>query len=261
MSARIRNWLPPGAATGPRVRNALAEGVDAWADKWFAGARLSLAAIEPRSAGAPRIGGGWLLQSETVAVPADPPEAIRLAGLALGAHPENLVLSEPDRDILGRLAKTILADLAVTLSTALGVINTAGAGTRAVPDPLDGDAGIMVRIIDASGRPLTQAAVPLAALVPFIRAGIPARPGSALAPVGRAVERTSTRVEVRLGESRLSLGDLAGLAAGDVLVLDRTIEAGARISLAAGNKTIARATLDVRGTTTLLTLAPEPRDR
>ena len=261
MSARIRDWLPPGAATGPRVRDALEGAIDAWGGKWFAGTHLSLSAIEPRSAGAPRIGSGWLLHGDTIAVPADPPEAIRLAGLALGGDPENLVLSEPDRDILGRLAKAILADLAILLAGALGRDVADGEKAEAIVDPLEGDVGIMVHVVDLTGRPLIQAAVPLAALVPFIRAGIAVRPGPALSRVERAVERTSTRIDVRLGETRLSLGDLTGLSAGDVLVLDRTLQAGARLSLAAGDRPLARATLDAQGATTLLTLAPENRDR
>jgi flagellar motor switch/type III secretory pathway protein FliN len=261
MTARVSDWLPPGPATGPRVRDALEGGVAAWAGKWFADARLSVSAIEPRSEGAPGVANGWLLLGDTVAVPADSPEAIRLAGMALGADPENLVLSEPDRDILGRLATAILADLGTLLATALGrKVHAEDMGT-ATADPLGGDAGIVIHILDARARALTRAVVPLAALVPFVRAGIPARPGPALSSVVRAVERTSARIEVRLGETRLSLADLTGLAAGDVLVLDRTVQAGARVSLAAGDRTIASAAVGAHGATTLLTLAPENRDR
>jgi hypothetical protein len=54
---------------------------------------------------------------------------------------------------------------------------------------------------------------------------------------------------------------LAGLAAGDVLVLDRTIETGATISVSAGERTpFASADLEPDDGTFRLILNHEPRD-
>lgn len=255
----VRDWLPIEAATGPRVRNALEEAVDAWSGKWFAGARAEIAAVEARAAGAPQVAGGWLLHGDAVAVPADGLDTIRVAGLALGADAENLVLSEPDRDIIGRLAATIADDLAARLCVALGREQPAPGAAVPRDDPLDGDAGIALRISDTQGRPLTQASVRLAALVPFLKAGIKTGKNTpSLARITRAIEKTATRIDVRLGETRLTLGELSGLARGDVLVLDRPIDDGATLAL--DGRLFASAGLEWLGDTTRLILSHEPRD-
>jgi hypothetical protein len=261
MSGRLREWLPLNAATGPRVRDALEGAVDTWSRTWFAGARGLLTSVAPHPSGAPEAAGGWLLYDDIVAVPADGPDAIRLAGLALGVAPESLVLSEPDRDIIGRLAATILADLAAALAASLERPPSGGAAPTPTADPLEGDAGIVLRVADASGRTLAQAALPLAALVPFLKARIPARPAPDLPHLDGPVGRTLTRLDIRLGDTRLSLGDLTGLAAGDVLVLDREIEAGARVALgSAHGQPFARGAFETDRGTTRLTLAHEIRD-
>lgn len=261
MSGRLREWLPLSAATGPRVREALEGAVDAWSKTWFAGARGLLTSVAPHPAGAPGAAGGWLLYADTAAVPADGPDAVRVAGLAVGAAPENLILSEPDRDIIGRLATTILADLAARLAASLGRPSTDGTAPIPIADPLEGDAGIVLRVADAGGRTLAQAALPLAALVPFLKARIPVRAAPDLARIDGSIGRTVTRLDIRLGDTRLSLGDLSGLAAGDVLVLDREIEAGARVALgSAHSQPFARGALETDRGTTRLTLAHESRD-
>jgi flagellar motor switch/type III secretory pathway protein FliN len=184
---------------------------------------------------------------------------MRLTGLALGAEPENLVLSEPDRDILGRLAAAIAADLATGLCAALDREPPGPDEAVARDDPLEGDVGILISIADWRGRPLTRASIPLGALVPFVKAGVKAeRNQRPLAPMTRAIERTSARIDVRLGETSLSLGELAGLAAGDVLILDRPIDDGAALLLDA--RPFARADLEPHDHATRLVLSHEPRD-
>lgn len=261
MTGRIRSWLPLDAALGPRVRDPLERAVDDWSGRWFAGARASLASLEPRTAGAPRLAGGWLLHRDAVGVPVEGPDAIRLAGLALGADSEGLVLSEADRDIMGRLAADILADLAATLAGVLGLTAGIDPSPVACVDPLDGEAGIILRILDAQGRPLAQAALSLGIVVPFLKAAIKAGPAPALARIDGALGPTRTRLDIRLGETRLSLGELAGLGSGDVLVLDRTIEAGAAVAIATGrSQAFARATLEQEDGGTRLVFANEKRE-
>lgn len=258
MTGRVRDWLPLLAATGPRVRDALERAVDDWSGRWFASARLSRNTVEPRSAGAPRLTSGWLLYDDAVALPAERPDALRLAGAALGADPEGVVLSEADRDILGHLATEILADLAATLARSLGLAESNGAPPVPSMDPLEGGPGIVLQVFDANGRALVQAALSLGLLVPFLKAKIPARSAPALARIDGALGRTSTRLHIRLGDTRLSLGELADLSAGDVVILDRTIEAGAQVAIGAGRGgAFASATLEPEDGGTRLIFANE----
>lgn len=259
MSKRIRSWLPPGAAMGPRVRHALEETVAAWSETWFAGTRAGVQSVEPRTAGAVNISGGWFLFHGAVALPADGSEAIRLAALALGVETEGIVLSEADRDILGRLAATMLADLASALTNSLGL----PLGDEAAPlhcvDPLDSGSGLSLVIADTRHRFLCQVAIPSPSVVPMLKAGIARRPAPALARFEGPLGRSRARLDISLGEAKLSLGELAGLAVGDVLVLDRKIAAGATVAVRAGRRDgFARASFDSDGGRDRLVLAAEP---
>lgn len=259
MMGRVRDWLPPGAAMAPRLRAGLEGVVDAWSRTWFAGAHASLRVMEPQAADPARNEGGRRLYHGSVALKADGPEAIRLAGLALGADLAGVILSEPDRDIVDRLAASILGDLAAALAAAVGLPVEVDAEPVPCPDTFRRDPGVRLSIADAQGHALCQAVLPTPALVPFLKAGIAARPAPPLGRLAGAVGRTGARLDIRLGEARLGLGELAGLAVGDVLVLDRKIDAGALLYVAPGRRgAFARAALDAGGDATRLLLAAEP---
>jgi flagellar motor switch/type III secretory pathway protein FliN len=222
MSGKVRDWLPAGAATGRHARAHLEEKVASWSERWFAGASASLSSLAPCPAGGATA----------------PPETLRIAGLALGADPRRLVLSEPDRDILEGLAAAIAADLAASLGAP-------APGEGPEPSPAEeAEPAILAGASDGEGRDLLQLAVPAAALVPAIKARIPARTAQPLGDIERASGKTVTRIELRLGAASLSLAELAGLGEGDVLLLDRRVEDGVEVAAAPAASAFARGALE-----------------
>ncbi|HEV2818518.1 MAG TPA: FliM/FliN family flagellar motor switch protein [Allosphingosinicella sp.] len=259
MSGVARDWLPVAALDAPAVRRALGDAVESWSDRWFPGARLTAAGFAARTRGGALPALAWRQYGTAAALAGD---TLRLAGLALGTRPEGLVLSEVDRDIIGRFATRILADLACALDRAIGRDPPADEPETPAGDPLP-DGGLAFAVADGAGAPVLHGAVPLAALVPFRKSLLgpghrPRRP--ALARLGRAVGVTPVRLEARLGAAAVALGELAALAPGDVLILDRAIGEGASLALPGSGRCLARAAIAERGAGISLTLSSPSGD-
>jgi len=254
MSGEARDWLPAAALDAPAVRRALDHALSSWSERWLPAGRLAAAGFAAHRSGTPPPASGWNRYGTATLLAAD---EFRLAGLALGTRPEGLVLSEVDRDILGRFTARIAADLASALDRAIGRNPPAEADAEPVAgDPLP-DGGLLFAIADAAGAPVLHGAMPLAALVPFRKSllGGGRRPRPALARLGRAAGATPVRVEARLGAAVLALGELAALGPGDVLILDRPIDQGAALALARSGRPFARAAIAERGAEVSLTLS------
>lgn len=259
MNGEVRDWLPAGALDAPAVRRALGEAVLSWSDRWFPGARLVASGFEARRPGAPLPASGWQSYGTQTALAADP---LRLAGLALGTRPEGLVLSEVDRDILGRFTTRIAADLACALDRTIGRDPPEAVDAEPTTDNPLPQGGLLFAVADGAGAPVLHGAIPLAALVPFRKSVLPAgrRPRPALARLGRATSATAVRIEARLGAAVVALGDLAALGRGDVLILDRAIDEGAILALPRSGRPFARAALGERGAEVSLTLSSHSGD-
>ena len=261
MSQSVREWLPPGAGESAALRRLVGEAVGAWAAKWFVRADATAAGFAAAHGTAPRRACGWRAGG-AVATSQSAPETLRLAGLALGADPEPLVLSEADSDLIGRFTAAVAADLAASLEHALGIEPAAADAAAPAEDPFAGDGGLVFTVSDRAERPLLQAAIPAAALVPFLKGAMapPRKRPAPLARLGRAFEATSVRVEARLGETTLPLGDLAGLAVGDVLILDRPVEDGAELAIARSGRPFAQGAIVPGERAISLLLLPQQRE-
>lgn len=261
MSLHVREWLPGDATASAAVRRLVGEAVGIWSPKWFARAEARAAGFEARQGAAARRPAGWQA-ANAVSTSLAASETVRLAGLALGAEPERLVLSEADRDLIGSFTASIADDLARMIESALALDRDAAAAPASVEDPFGGDGGLQFTVNDQDDRLLLQVAIPAAALVPFLKAAIaPSRRRPApLARIGDTFESTAVRIEARLGAVTLPLGDLAGLAAGDVLILDRAVEDGAELALRPSGRPFARAAIIPGDSEISLLLSPQQRD-
>jgi hypothetical protein len=246
MSAEPRLWLPAAALDCARVRAAADGAVEAWSRKWLTGARAAAGRFEVGAGAAPGRAAPWRLHRPGIALAASAAETVRLAGLALGADAERLVLSEVDQDIIGRLAAAAGADLARALEAAFGLDPAEAGEPASAGDPFAGAGGLVFTAADGQSRPLVHAAIACAAIVPFAKAGIRTnkRRQPPLAPLNRAIGATGIRIEARLGSAALGLGEVAGLAVGDVLILSRTIDEGIGLALAPAGRPFARGEID-----------------
>ena len=261
MSGSVEAWLPREAMDAGPVRHLVAAAVEAWSGKWFATGRLAASGFEASHSGASCRASGWRVYGSAVALAVGAPATIALAGLALGAAPGRLVLSEVDQDIIGRFTTRIAADLALSLEQALGLDPTGRGGDVAVEDALP-RGGMVFTLADGAGAPVLNGAIPTAALVTFLKSTLPParRARSPMSRLSRAIGATPVQVEARLGATTLPLGDLAGLVPGDVLVLDRAVAAGAGLALFRSDRTFANAAIADRGESLALLLSPQNRE-
>ena len=261
MSEAFSAWLPRGAMDAPAVRRLVSGTVEAWSRTWFAAGALAAAGFEALPRGASKPAPDWRVYGRTVALAPCGSALIPLAGLALGAEPERLVLSEVDRDIIGRFTTRIAADLALSLERALGLDAPGEAAEAAVEDPLAGG-GLAFALENGVGTPLLRAAIPLPALAGFVKAQLPParRPQAPIGRLARAIGATPIRIEARLGRTIVPLGELAGLAPGDVLVLDRPVARGAGLALDRTERTFADAAIAERGDCVALLLSSQTRE-
>jgi hypothetical protein len=246
MSAESRLWLPAGALDCARVRAAAGDAVEAWSRKWLAGARAAAGRFEVGAGAAPGRGAQWRVHGPGIALAASAAETVRLAGIALGADAERLVLSQVDKDIIGRLAAAAAADLARGLEAAFGLGPGEAGEPASAEDPFKGAGGLVFTAADGQSRPLIHAAVACSAIVPFAKAGIRMDKRRRPPPtrLNRAIGATGIRIEARLGSAALGLGEVAGLAVGDVLILSRTIDEGIGLALAPAGRPFARGEID-----------------
>ena len=262
MSSNVREWLPAEALDGTAVRRLVGEAVALWAPNWFARPDVAAAEFKACRGAAARRATGWrVARAIGTALPSS--ETLRLAGLALGAEPERLVLSEADRDVIGRFTASIAGDLAGAIEAALGLDPLEAGFSAEADDPFAGDGGLQFSVTDRRDRPLLHVAIPSAALVPFRKGAISPtrRRASPLARLDRAFEATAVRVEARLGKAVLPLRELAGLAVGDVIILDRAVDDGAELSLRSSGRPFARGAIMPGDAEVSLLLHHHPQQR
>lgn len=263
MSLPVREWLPAEArGVGDAVAPAVVRvAISSWASKWFGRGEVEISsrAVRPGRAGPGAT--GWRSRG-AVGTSLSAPATLRLAGLALDAVPERMVLAEADRDIIGRLTAEIAADLAGAIERALGLDPPTVERPSRDGDPLREDGGLELGILDGAGQLLLEIAIPAASLVPRRKASLelPRRDRLPLTGVAAAIDSTAVRVGARLGTASLSLGELATLGPGDVLVLDRPIEDGASLSLLPGGRPFARASIASDDDGFALLLLPQAKD-
>jgi hypothetical protein len=244
-----RAWLPAEAANSSSVRAAAEAAVEDWAVAWFATAGPVACGFRASAGSAPSVERGWRSHADAIAIARCPAQSLRLAGLALFAAPEQLVLSEADRDIVDGLADRMCRDLADRLERAFGEQQPATGARGDAADPFGGRGGLLFTVRQAGQATLMEVAVPLDGLVQFRKSSMPAarRAPAALARLADAATATPVELCARLGQAVLPLSDLAALAPGDVLVLDRTVAEGAVLAVAGSRETFAHSLPAERG--------------
>lgn len=252
MTEEVLEWLPVEATACAPVKSAIEGGVADWCEHWFAGRRVRVAGLTPtpKSAPASTDEAGWRLFGQSVAISYPKKAATRLLEWALDVELERIVLTDVDRQLMQAFERRLIGDLAVRLETALGV----GGGLRDLPantiDPLGRLGGLVVSLADGQGLQLLSLGIPLATVLPLCKSSS-ARVDRQPVPLDRLMQAlgpVTVSVDAMLGKAEITLSDLQGLSAGDVLILDVGLDDLARLTLPSSDSTIAHAKLiDVEG--------------
>lgn len=241
MTADWHPWLPAGIADRTEVRAALSREVTDWASAWFASPRL----------GAIDFGRSQVAGEGPVVLAIEGADLLQLAALAAEVTDPVEALAGADRTLLRGLGDEMLADLRRRLQVLLG------------PGPGVGFGGVDIemRLGPKGLRPSLRVGLAEAALVGLAKRLMPT-PAPASVPIATmasALTETRLIIDATLGRVDLTLGDLRGLATGDVLVLDTALDGKIGLSLLGSETQFAAALLSQTGDDMTLTLSRQTR--
>jgi hypothetical protein len=238
----VREWLPANAAENDRVREALDEIVVRWARSWFSHAVLGVTGLASFAHSAPQVDAdaGWRIGTSGFAVSASSRARARLSEWALNVRLSEHSLSNVDQQLLERFEDKMLEDLLSQLYSALGsTLLDRGSDLSS-----GGLGGVIAKVSELGGGGLLTIAAPLAAVLALCCAPSGERSrGGRLVKLADSVAPLPMTLEALLGEAEVSLAELQGLAAGDVLVLGAALSDPGSIRLVNAGATVARAKL------------------
>jgi hypothetical protein len=219
----FRTWLPSGALGGGAVDRLLAETTGQWSDHWFA-RRLMRAVGETATLDRTELGRMRDLQLRYVdaglALALEDDAAIVIARMMLDEPPDRQPRTEADGELVERLAAGCIDDLCSRLASAFGLGRTP-AWRRGGIDALPFEEACVFAFGPSEKAPTVRLLVSHERVAGIVRSSArPARKPAPLRPLAEALAKQSVGVSAVLGRCELSLGEFAGLAPGDVLVLD-----------------------------------------
>lgn len=214
-------WLPAACLTGEPAIAPFAAAVDAWSEHWFETPPLAIASkwVTTRPSGLDvrdwealhtAAAGGLGLQIRREG-------SEYLVAALLGSHAARPAYTAHDRKLFDPVAAHVLGDLRERL---VGVVKTL--------DVSAGSSGpsFELGLLDGMGRPILRLLADCRLLVALVKSHTAPRhaPPPPVSARADAIDDTVVTAALRAGCARLSYSDLAGLAAGDVLILDRQHE-------------------------------------
>ena len=223
MNMACRTWLPSGALGGGAVERVLTETSAQWSDHWFA-RRLMRRVGESASLDRGELGRMRDLQLRYVesglALALEDDARIVIARMMLDEPADREARTEADEALVERLASACIDDLCARLAHAFG-LGRAPAWRRGGMDTLPFAEACVFALGASDNAPTIRVLVGHELAAAIVRSS--AKPGRKLAPLrplAEALARQKVGVSAVVGRCELSLGEFAGLAPGDVLVLD-----------------------------------------
>ena len=230
MTMAFKSWLPDEALRSGAVERMLRDTANAWSEAWFARQLIRLIETAGHPSERPATDSDWTCRSHSggIGVATGGSAKLALAGLILDTSIEAGALRPADRLLLDRLAMRCIEDLCQRLSDVFGYDGTWQDDIR-LAQVQDGH---FYRLGPTAGTPLVQVGIDTAAAVALIKGQ--AATAEALAPlqsIQAALRHQPVLLSARLGQCEVALAELAGLEAGDVLVLDRNLDHPAELAV------------------------------
>jgi hypothetical protein len=218
-----RTWLPSGALGGGAVDRLLAETSGRWSDHWFA-RRLMRRLGESASLDRTELGRMRDLQLRYVdaglALALEDDSWMVIARMMLDEPSDRAAGTEADAQLVERLAAACIDDLCARLAGAFG-LGRSLAWRRGGIETLPFAEACVFALGASDNAPTIRVLVSHELAAGVVRSSAkPGRKPAPLRPLAEALARQDIGVSAVVGRCELSLGEFAGLAAGDVLVLD-----------------------------------------
>jgi flagellar motor switch/type III secretory pathway protein FliN len=235
-------WLPIDVAARDEVQSAFGRALSDWSAQWFVRPPLLVTGCwATRHPDETCAGAAWKRPNAAVAVSCPARGAARLAGWALDADLQRAPRRPADRRLVRVFERALVDDLAARAEGALGV---AAAPGGLPPPPLGPMGGVIVAISDEAGEELLRLAAPMEVLLPLCQASLPPPPpADRMGKVVQALSGADLTIEARLGVAKITVGDLRGLAPGDILMMEQDLTEAVEVFLAGTNAEFARGKL------------------
>lgn len=223
MNMACRTWLPSGALGGGAVERLLAETSGQWSDHWFA-RRLMRRVGENASLDRAELGRMRDLQLRYVdsglALALDDNARIVIARMMLDEPSDREAATEADEELVDRLAAACVDDLCARLANAFG-LGRAPAWRRGGIEALPFAEACVFALGPSENAPTIRVLIGHELAAGIVRSSArPGRKSAPLRPLAEALALQKVGLSAVVGNCQLSLGEFAGLAPGDVLVLD-----------------------------------------
>lgn len=223
MNMACRTWLPSGALGGGAVDRLLAETSGQWSDHWFA-RRLMRRVGESASLDRGELGRMRDLQLRHVeaglALALEDDSRLVIARMMLDEPADRAALTEADEELVDRLASACIDDLCARLASAFG-LGRAPVWRRGGIETLPFAEACVFALGPTDNAPTIRVLVGHELAAGIVRSSAkPGRKPAPLRPLAEALARQKVGLSAVVGRCELSLGEFAGLAPGDVLVLD-----------------------------------------
>lgn len=242
-------WLPSAALTAPEVLSQIDGALDAWSERWFRSLRVLRRSVTLDAGPA---SGDAAAATPRLSVRASASGLAILTGRALDLEIGQLEMSEADHSVVDDVSRALMQDLANALDEAL-----AGSASGGAPGASSAT-GVVIELGDEDGRrlALVETSAALLASARRDRLGERAASAASLSPLSAALASTPVTLSAHLGSASIELPEARRLAAGDVVVLDRALDAPIDLVSDAGARPVLRAV--IADTTPPLTLRLEP---
>jgi len=223
MTLYFRHWLPANTTAPTLARGAIADLADDWSREWFAGEPLRAFGTFVRVAGPrgePRKTIWHGCDGLTI--------GLSSAGIAaLGARVLGIAVvgerSPADLALLDRLGAACLDDLKRRAAILFELPRNSAWNSA---EAAGADAAHRIDITAPDRNPTLTLALSEELFARFVKAKLPPLPRSGLLGAADAAFATlPARLSALLGKCGVSVAELSGLAAGDVVVLDRALDA------------------------------------
>ncbi|WP_322966400.1 FliM/FliN family flagellar motor switch protein [Sphingomonas fuzhouensis] len=229
MTPDARPWLPADTVPPASLRALLAESIEPWSTRWFAGEPLRLSSLRRDGRG----DWSWRSLEAGLMLGTTADTMVQVGARMLGVEAKDR--AAPDRALLEEVAEDCLGDLRARLVQAVAMAPTAE--WRPVVRAPGWVATIGTPPLHL-GLALTDAL--FAALVLRVLPPAPALPLGSGAAALAAIE---VAVSAAVGRAELSVADLRALEIGDVIILDRPL--AAPVPLAVDGHPLSRGTARV----------------
>lgn len=226
MSTAFRSWLPGNTAVPALAQGAIADMADGWSAAWFAGEPLRALGVLTRidNGRSELRKSAWHVCEGGLAIGLPQSGTEKLGATALGVSTVGKERQSADLVLLDRIGGACLDDLKRRAAALFGIDKSAA--WREYDGAPHADPVHRIEIANGVRSVVLTLELSAECFTRFVKAKLPAAPiPKTLGVPAEALAGLPVTLSVAVGRCGLTVAELSSLSEGDVLVLDRALDA------------------------------------